>query len=837
MVTMQSKRLIQSSVISRIALRVSVLGVLSLAMMACGGGGGGSDDSSLESGLAGIASTVTVSGQLNLNASAEQDADVQVAGQSSIVALNNTFSTAQRLNNPTSVGGYVSADSRSYSNGVDYSADNVDIYSVPLLEGQTISFVFQNAKTNPALNLSVLAQVFKASDTSVPVFSQQASKPILIEFLVEDDDEYFIKLTAQGSGRSPTLYQIKSSQTLATGSRLAQGSYAALASSRVAVMQHDGTVVQHASSTLDNDLGKLQALRAAHILATESRNLKAEPDYLVTSTRLDTNDTFAELQWNLENIDIPAAWAASTGSGARIAVIDTGTSPEHEDLKSNVLVSEGYDFIFDSDNGDGDGRDPDPTEPSSGTFHGAVIAGIIAGDTDNSKGIAGSAPNAKIIPIRVLDADGFGSAIDIAEGIRYAAGLTTDTGVRLTDRADIINLSLGLSVDSFVIRDAVRDAIAEGVIVVAAAGNDNSSAPFYPAYYPEVVGVGSVNHAGIRSLFSNYGDNISVMAPGGTSSASVYYDADDDFIIGPTSGDNLSNPDNYDVFIGTSFAAPHVAAVAGLMKQIQPNLDPAMFSALLNRGELSEARSSAEFYGRGVINAAKAVAAVGGGLDDELVAFPQSLSFSDSDERMVLSLSNMGEGTLDVKSLDFNVPWLSVSASDIRATGLGRYAISLDRTLTTSDDAESATVLITYSINGGVDETLTVPVFKSAQLAQNQISGVWVYLLKKAEAMSSTTSIQIFESKFYEAISGSANFSFDGIPPGSYFLEASTDNDGDQRLFDPGEAVGAYRLSNSGNYLELDQNISGLQIDIGYQNVSDNEEFSGSIDEQADRVF
>ena len=839
MVTMLLTILVQLSAITGRALRIGAVSMLFLVVAACGGGGGGDDleDALNGSGLAGITSTVTISGQLNLNATAEQDSDFQQTGQSSNVTTNNEFVTAQRLNNPTSVGGYVSADASNYSNGVSYGADAVDVFSLPLLEGQTLSFTLQNAKTTPARNLSVLVQVFKAGNTSIPIYSRFASKPILMEFVIEDDDEYFIKLTAQGGGRSPALYQIESSQTLVSGAQLAQGSYAELASARVSVMQQDGTVVQHKSSASDNDLGKLQALRAAQVLATESRNLKAEPDYLVKSTSLDTNDTFADLQWNLESIDVPQAWAASTGIGARIAVIDTGTSPLHEDLQSNLLFSEGYDFISDSSNGDGDGRDSDPTEPSFGTYHGAVIAGVIAGDTNNGKGIAGAAPNARVVPIRVLDAEGLGSAIDIAEGIRYAAGLSTEEGVRLSERVDVINLSLGLSVDSFVIGDAIRDAVAEGVIVIAAAGNENNSAPFYPAYYPEVVGVGSVNHAGIRSLFSNYGDNISVMAPGGTSSSSVYYDAEDDFIYGPTGIENPPGLGDYDVFIGTSFAAPHVAAVAGLMKQLQPSLDSAMFSALINRGELSAARSSAEFYGRGIINAAMAVSAVGGQLDDELVAFPQSLSFSDSRERMILALSNLGTGDLDVVSVDFDVPWLSVTASDAGASGLGQYAISLDQSLTASNDSESASVIVTYSIDGGVDQTLVVPVFKSAQLAQNQISGVWVYLLKRDDALASSTSIQIFDSIFYEGISGSANFSFDGIPPGAYFLEASTDNDGDQRLFDPGEAVGAYRLSNSASFLDVDRSVSGLQIDIGYQNVNDNEAFSGSIDEQLDRVF
>ena len=797
-----------------------------LLLSACGSGSSGGDD------LPPLAQNVTLAGDLFVDDFSEQDADIQVAGLATIASLNNTLSSAQRLNNPTSLGGYISARSGNYRNGEVYSRDLSDFYSLPMLKGQSLFVTLQSAENIISSQLDVFVRVFRASNTDLPVFENNVAKPKKLEFVAERDDEYFVQLYAGPFGSAPVLYQLKTSTTLASGSALAKGSYAELASDRIAYVNYQGELARTKSRSYE-DLAKLSALREAHQRQQKNGD-KAEPDYRasMTSSRVVdvTNDAYGALQWNVDLINAPEAWSASTGSGVRVAVIDTGVTSSHEDFFGNVLFNEGYDFVSSPLNGDGDGRDADSSEPFGGTSHGTHISGLIAANANNAIGIAGIAYDAAIIPIRVLDKEGSGSAFDIADGIRYAAGLRTTDGLFLSPRADVINLSLGLNEDSFVIADAIRDAVAAGVIVIAAAGNEESDAAFYPAYYPEVFGVGSVNHEGFRSLFSNFGQNVSLMAPGGTDTSSIYADDIDDDILGPV------GTSNYAFFVGTSFAAPHVTAVVALMKQLNPELDAVSFASLLNRGMLTDVRESGAFYGRGVINAEKAVAALGGELANKLDAFPESLSFTQDDERLVLTLSNLGSGSVLVDSVSFNVPWLSLSGEDTDSFGLGRYAITIDSS-SVSELAESAQVRVRYSVNGGSQQIMTLPVYKASESLSSELTGVYVYLVRKESATSFSSSYEISQSVFIDRIIGSASFRFEDVPSGNYYLEASTDNDGDRRLFDPGEALGAYRLSNDEAYLSLTSDRERVRFSMKFQDLGEASEYAQSFDPQIDRAL
>ncbi|KZY62931.1 hypothetical protein A3742_07460 [Oleiphilus sp. HI0071] len=808
-----------------------------LLLTACGGGSGGASDDAASLAQAAddtqlIGTRVSLSGELFVDDFSEQDADTQITGVATIAPLNNEVSSAQRLNNPTSLGGYVSARSGNYRNGEVFAEDTSDFYSLPMLEGQSLFVTLQSAESLENAQLDVFFRVYRSSNTNVAIFDRNVSQPRKLEFVADQDDEYLVQLYAGSFGNTPVLYQLKTSRTLASGSALAKGSYAELASDRIAYVNHRGQLVR-TNSQSDEDLAKLSALREAH-QREQKKGERAEPDYRasITSTRVANavNDTLGALQWNVDQIKAPDAWAASTGAGVRVAVIDTGVSSTHEDLLGNVLFNEGYDFVSNSLNGDGDGRDGDSSEPSGGTFHGTHISGLIAAESNNSAGIAGIAYDADIIPIRVLDQTGSGSAFDIADGIRYAAGLRTTDGLILSPRVDVINLSLGLNADSFVIADAVRDAVAAGVVVIAAAGNDASDAAFYPAQYPEVFGVGSVNHQGFRSLFSNFGQNVSLMAPGGTDTSSIYFDGIDDDILGPFA------TSQYAFFVGTSFAAPHVTAVVALMKQLNPSLDSVSFASLLNRGVLTDVRESGAFYGRGVINAEKAVAVSGGLLSDKLDAFPESLSFTQDDERLVLTLSNLGAGSLFVDSVTFTAPWLSLSAQDTDGFGLGRYAITIDSSVA-SDLAESAQVEVRYSLNGGAQQIKAIPVYKASESLSSALSGVYVYLVRKESVTSFSSSYEVVQSAFFDHVHGSTAFRFDDVPSGNYYLEASTDNDGDRRLFDPGEALGAYRLSNDDAYLTLNSDREGVRFSMTFQDLDEASEYAQSFDPQIDRAL
>ncbi len=168
--------------------------------------------------------------------------------------------------------------------------------------------------------------------------------------------------------------------------------------------------------------------------------------------------------------------------------------------------------------------------------HGTHVAGTAAAETNNSRGVAGMAPNTDILAVRVLDANGGGSLADIADGIRYAA----DTG------AEVINLSLGCNCDTKTLEDAVNYAWNKGSVLIAAAGNDGVSTTFEPASYSNVIAVAAVDRYDNLASFSNYGSWVDVAAPG-VDIASTY-------------------PDNRYVYLsGTSMASPHVAVLVGLL--------------------------------------------------------------------------------------------------------------------------------------------------------------------------------------------------------------------------------------------------------------------------------
>lgn len=243
-------------------------------------------------------------------------------------------------------------------------------------------------------------------------------------------------------------------------------------------------------------------------------------------------------QWALDVVRASQAWTAATGSGVVIAVVDTGVDASHPDLADRLVP--GIDLV-----------DPAATAMTDPNGHGTHVAGIAAAATGNGLGIAGGAPGALIMPVRVLDADGVGDDQVIAEGIDWA----------VANGADVINLSLGES--GFVARlskngplnPAIRRAEAAGVVVVAAAGNDGATRRSYRVGVPVVV-VNATAPDGSAAAFSNTGDVRAVAAPGaGILSTSP---------LAPTTTWPQGS-DGYETLDGTSMASPLVAAVAALL--------------------------------------------------------------------------------------------------------------------------------------------------------------------------------------------------------------------------------------------------------------------------------
>nr|MBA2321036.1 peptidase S8 [Deltaproteobacteria bacterium] len=245
------------------------------------------------------------------------------------------------------------------------------------------------------------------------------------------------------------------------------------------------------------------------------------------------DDPLYERQWNLRAMGAPAGWALTPrGRGIVVAVIDTGVA-QVEDL-AGTEVLEGASFV------------PGVESARDDQGHGTHVAGTIAQTTNNGIGVAGVAPAATILPVKVLSASGSGQSAWIAAGIDWAV----DEG------ADVINLSLGGGY-SEVIHTAIRKARAHGVLVVAAAGNSGREGVSWPGALPEAIGVGAMGPTNEPAPYSSWGEGVDLSAPGGDKRR-------------PNGGILQDTIDGrgghaYQEFQGTSMATPHVAGAAAVL--------------------------------------------------------------------------------------------------------------------------------------------------------------------------------------------------------------------------------------------------------------------------------
>ena len=311
--------------------------------------------------------------------------------------------------------------------------------------------------------------------------------------------------------------------------------------------------------------------RALSLLRNSPDVVYAEVDHVVQAAFTPNDPDFNLHQYAPQIVQADKAWDVTRGSPEIVvAVIDTGVDYMHPDLNGKVIL--GYDFVND---------DPDPMDDNG---HGTHVAGIIGAVTNNGVGVAGIGYNTRVMAVKVLSATGGGFYSTVARGITYAV----DNGAR------VINLSLRGTVDSSILQDAVNYAWSKGVLVVAAAGNDGSNAPVYPAVYPHVLAVAATDWNDNYWSLSNYGDFVDVSAPG----------------VGIYSTDWSGGAGPYASRSGTSMAAPHVAGVAALALAVNSDLTNAELEALLmdSVDDLGDAGWD-PYYGTGRVNAYKAVLA------------------------------------------------------------------------------------------------------------------------------------------------------------------------------------------------------------------------------------
>jgi len=299
------------------------------------------------------------------------------------------------------------------------------------------------------------------------------------------------------------------------------------------------------------------------------------------------------LQPWLETVNAYSAWDIGTGSSeVVIAIIDTGSEQNHEDLKANLwtnsgeIAGNGIDddnngFIDDVNGWDFFEKNGNSNPKGSSNNHGTHVAGLASAVTNNAKGIASISYNTQFMPIKISDNNGKNLSYGV-ESIIYAV----DNG------AKVINCSWGSTRFSKALETAVNYAWDNGVILTAAAGNDGTGSTYYPAGYPKVIAVGSVSFRNlVKSPYSNYGGFVDVVAPGGEPTEGIY--------------STLIN-NSYGASFGTSMASPIVASLAGLIRSIRTNWDVSTVRSQLETGAQSVTSANASlpyFLGSGIIKA------------------------------------------------------------------------------------------------------------------------------------------------------------------------------------------------------------------------------------------
>lgn len=371
-----------------------------------------------------------------------------------------------------------------------------------------------------------------------------------------------------------------------------------------------------------------------HVATTERRLSRTEMQQLIRQLRQDPRVEYAEIdepiypqfvphdtyygtrQWNLQPpasgmegaSNLPGAWdfargALPSGPGVVVAVLDTGIRP-HAELAGRILP--GYDFVSDPDTAnDQNGQwDSDPSDPgdwvsgqdieqavfagctvSASSWHGTMMAGTIAAMADDGRGIAGIAPAARILPVRVFGKCG-GYVSDVIAGVFWAVGLAVpavpsrfDAPAINPNRARVINLSMGADGScSNAFQEAVDRARERGAVVVAAAGNHEgqlvTTTMSQPANCRGVISVAAHTRRGDLASYSNASPDATLSAPGGGLGVKRLANDNDSLYATSNSGETSPLSDNYDFVNGTSIAAAHVSGVAALLLGQQPNWTP-----------------------------------------------------------------------------------------------------------------------------------------------------------------------------------------------------------------------------------------------------------------------
>jgi len=473
-------------------------------------------------------------------------------------------------------------------------------------------------------NGGVRAQDFHPTGSESSLSAEAQSVPV---------DQIIVKYKS-----SANLVEAEAAQTSAQMRRLSEAAGVTLAYFRP--MSGDAHVLR-----LPARMSVPQALEIAAKLAALPEVEFAEPDYMMQPIGnpaqgifLTTNDPQYGNQWHYfapgaghYGVNAPAAWDITTGSASIYsAVIDTGIL-DHTDLSGRWIG--GYDFISDTATAnDGGGRDADPHDPGdwvtanecgyshlaeNSSWHGTHVAGTIGAASNNGVGVAGLNWVSKVVPLRVLGKCG-GYTSDIADAMRWAAGLSVSGVPANPYPAKVINMSLGGYSPSgcpAAYQTAASDVVAAGSTLIVAAGNSDDDASLYtPSNCANVITIAATNRDGGRAYYSNYGTAVEVAAPGGAQSVAN----DPNGVLSTlNTGTTAPGSDAYVYYQGTSMAAPHVTGVVSLMYSVNPGLTSGQVTSILQSTVTTfptgtGADCTISTCGSGIVNAPAAITAAQG---------------------------------------------------------------------------------------------------------------------------------------------------------------------------------------------------------------------------------
>jgi subtilisin family serine protease len=322
-----------------------------------------------------------------------------------------------------------------------------------------------------------------------------------------------------------------------------------------------------------------------------------------------TNDGCAARLWGLARIAAPQAWRVTRGAAVRVAVVDTGTDFRHPDLRRRLVAVRGSDLARNTAyrcpwERRGGKRSRMVAADDNG--HGTHVAGIVVARAGNGIGVAGVAPNARVLPVKVLDKKGSGTDATVARGVCFA----------VARKARVINLSLGEDpLEQLLVEgsgrktaQAIEFAYKRGVAVVVAGGNSSFPLCGFRSVREQALCVGAVERNDLKAAYSNFGDATAVMAPGGSGGVQCRDDGDIWSTIWPSSPDDCSRH-GYQPLAGTSMAAPHVAGTAALViARFGRRATPAFVYARLRATADDLGLPGADpLFGAGRINAGRAV--------------------------------------------------------------------------------------------------------------------------------------------------------------------------------------------------------------------------------------